>query len=220
MHRDHPDRCTILQRRFLDVQSRSPFWGPFHARDGEESSSTQRLGELCQVEPEGATKALNACGQYFWDVVAGVRPAAKPRASGVPLGGVRWRPTYRACRRPNWTSRARRCSTAWRRGRSRQAVQRAAPKWKKRRGAGAAVGRGIGAPPAHGARHLTRRAGAGTRRQVDLEILLGEVRPGRPFGHLGDQGAPLHHSTRSCACSNRAVASRQGDTLIRPLSQQ
>ena len=36
-------------------------------------------------------------------------------------------------------------------------------------------GRGIGAVPPHGARHLARRTGAGTRRQVNLEILLGEV---------------------------------------------
>ena len=43
---------------------------------------------------------------------------------------------------------------------------------------------------AHGARHLARGTGAGTRRQVDLEILLGEVGLGRPFGHFGDQGAP------------------------------
>ena len=51
-------------------------------------------------------------------------------------------------------------------------------------------GCGVEAPPAHGARYLTRRTGAGTRRQVDLEILLGEVGPSRPFGHFGDQGAP------------------------------
>ncbi len=51
-------------------------------------------------------------------------------------------------------------------------------------------GCGIEAPPAQGARYLTRRTGAGTRRQVDLEILLGEVGPSRPFGHFGDQGAP------------------------------
>ena len=35
-----------------------------------------------------------------------------------------------------------------------------------------------------------RWAGAGTRRQVDLEILLGKVGSGRPSEHLGDQGAP------------------------------
>ena len=52
------------------------------------------------------------------------------------------------------------------------------------------AGCGIEAPPAQGARYLTRRTGAGTRRQVDLEILLGEVGPSRPFGHFGDQGAP------------------------------
>ena len=51
-------------------------------------------------------------------------------------------------------------------------------------------GRGIEAPPAHGARHLTRRTGTGTRRQVDLKILLGEVGSSRPFGHFGGQGAP------------------------------
>ena len=51
-------------------------------------------------------------------------------------------------------------------------------------------GCGIEASPAQGARYLTRRTGAGTRRQVDLEILLGEVGPSRPFGHFGDQGAP------------------------------
>ena len=51
-------------------------------------------------------------------------------------------------------------------------------------------GRGIGAAPAHSARHLARRTGTSARRQVDLEILLGKVGPGRPFGHLGDQGPP------------------------------
>ena len=42
------------------------------------------------------------------------------------------------------------------------------------------VGRGIGAPTPHGA-----------RRQVDLEILLGEMGSSRSFGHFGDQGAPV-----------------------------
>ena len=43
---------------------------------------------------------------------------------------------------------------------------------------------------AHGARHLARRTSAGTRRQVDLEIFLGEVGAGGSFGYFGDQGAP------------------------------
>ncbi len=50
--------------------------------------------------------------------------------------------------------------------------------------------RGIEAPPAHGGGHLPRRTGAGTRRQVDLEIFLGEVGAGGSFGYFGDQGAP------------------------------
>ncbi len=50
--------------------------------------------------------------------------------------------------------------------------------------------RGIEAVAAHGTCHLTRRTGAGTRRQVNLEILLGEVRAGGSFAHFGDQGAP------------------------------
>ena len=51
-------------------------------------------------------------------------------------------------------------------------------------------GRGIGAPPAHGARHLTRRTGAIARRQVDLEILPGKVGLSRSFQHFDDQGSP------------------------------
>ena len=50
--------------------------------------------------------------------------------------------------------------------------------------------RGIEAVTAHGTCHLTRWTGAGTRRQVNLEILLGEVRAGGSFAHFGDQGAP------------------------------
>ncbi len=57
--------------------------------------------------------------------------------------------------------------------------------WRPRPGS-----RGIEAPPAHGGRHLPRRTGTGAGRQVNLEILLGEVGSSRPFGHLGDQGAP------------------------------
>ena len=37
---------------------------------------------------------------------------------------------------------------------------------------------------------MTRRTGAGTRRQVNLEILIGKVGPSRPFRHFGGQGAP------------------------------
>ena len=55
---------------------------------------------------------------------------------------------------------------------------------------GPAGGRGIGAVAAQGTCHLTRRTGAGTRRQVDLEILFGEMRAGGGFAHFGNQGAP------------------------------
>ena len=43
---------------------------------------------------------------------------------------------------------------------------------------------------AHRARHLARWTGAGTRRQINLEILLGEMGPRRSLGHFGDQSAP------------------------------
>ena len=51
-------------------------------------------------------------------------------------------------------------------------------------------GRDIGAPPAHGARHLTRRTRPSALREVDLEFLLGEVGQSRPFSHLGYQCTP------------------------------
>ena len=51
-------------------------------------ASTKRLGDsLCQIGPQRTARAFNACGRWSWDVKAGVRPAEKPRARGVPQGG-------------------------------------------------------------------------------------------------------------------------------------